>query len=421
MTSVVVAPFSSAWRDESAPSTANAQAVAVADPFTPIYRRGDLVVAWLVAAHLVLAALLAPVYDTWPVAAIVGIGAATMYYVCMAFAGGRFVTRNVAGLVLQTFCALHIYQMRGMAEMHFFFFTAVTAMIVYQDWRAMWLGVLAIIAQHTLFSVWHNEGVHPGGMAFFEPSRVSLAKIGFHFGIALVQVAFAAWCAHIWRSATERSFALDAAKEALEKSNERLAQRAASLEDQLRESRKLDAVGKLAGGVAHDFKTLLMVIQSHAEFALSPAETESMRRADLEQIRRAAETGTQLSRQLLTLGQKQALDPRRVDLNVTIGDTAQMIRRLAGAKVDVSVVTGRDLAGIWVDPGQILQVLLNLVVNASDAMPRGGRLRIETANVHFGHGFHGTPFTVIPPGEYVMLAVEDTGVGMSEDTRAQIF
>src|SRR5688572_7549156 len=131
MTAILVAPFSASLREEEARSLSAAQAIALADPFTPIYRRGDKVMAWMVAAHLALAALLAPVHDTWRVTAIVGLTAAAMYYLCMAFAGGRFVTRNMAGFVLQGFCALHIYQMQGLAEMHFFFFTAVTAMIVY--------------------------------------------------------------------------------------------------------------------------------------------------------------------------------------------------------------------------------------------------------------------------------------------------
>ena len=384
--------------------------------------------AWMIAAHLVLAAFLAPVYDTWRVAAIVGIGSALAFYLCMAFAGGRFVTRNVAGLVLQTFCALHIYQMRGLAEMHFFFFTAVTAMIVYQDWRAMWLGVIAIIAQHSLFSLWHNDGIHPGGMTFFEPDRVSLLKIAFHFGIALVQVAFAAWCARIWRLSTERSLALEAAshrlrerEDHLEKTNLRLLQHSASLEDQLRQSQRMDAVGRLAGAVAHDFNNLLTVIQSHAEFAGHPQVTDAERRDDIAQIQRATESGTQLTRQLLAFVRSQPVAPTCVDLNAEVANTLEMVKRLVGEKIEVSLTPGGDLAGIWADAGEIQQLLLNLVVNARDAMPNGGRLHIETANVSVAEGFQGTSPDVMPPGDYVMLCVEDTGVGMTEEVRSHIF
>jgi signal transduction histidine kinase len=428
MTSVVLTPFSTAWDDERAASAGTAQTAAVADPFIPIYRRGDRVVAWMVVAHLVLAGLLAPVYDTWLVTAVVGIGGAALYYLCMGFAGGRFVTRNVAGLALQTFCALHIYQMRGLAEMHFFFFTAVTAMIVYQDWRAMWLGVLAIIAQHILFSLWHNSGVHPGGQHFFEPDRVSLLKISFHFGIALVQVAFAAWCAHILRKSTERSFALAAANERLqewegqlETHNDWLVDRAASLEEKLRQSQKMDAIGKLAGGVAHDFNNILMLIRLHADLALAPGRGEGARRADIENIRRDADNAEQLTRRLLTLGRRQVLAPSAIELNAAIGNLSEVIRRLVGDKVEVSIVAGPDLASIWADAGQIQQVLLNLTVNARDAMPNGGRLTITTANVTARQARPSPAGKPVPPGDCVLLTVEDTGVGMAEDVRARIF
>jgi signal transduction histidine kinase len=200
-------PFAVVGTATPALTRPRSEPIAVVDPFRPIYERGDRVIGWLVAGHLLIAGLLAPIYDTWRVTAVVGLGFAALFYICMFAAPGRFLTRSMAGLVLQGFCALHIYQMRGMAEMHFFFFTAVTAMIVYQDPRAMWLGVLAIIGQHTLFSVWHNAGIHPGGQMFFEPHTVSLLKISLHFGIALAQVAFAAYCARAWRRQTERSFA----------------------------------------------------------------------------------------------------------------------------------------------------------------------------------------------------------------------
>jgi signal transduction histidine kinase len=428
VTSVAAVPFSRFWRDSRLAFAATPRAAAIADPFMPIYRRGDRVMAWMIAAHLVLAAFLAPIHDTWRVTAIVGIGSALAFYLCMGFAGGGFVTRNVAGLVLQTFCALHIYQMRGLAEMHFFFFTAVTAMIVYQDWRAMWLGVIAIIAQHSLFSLWHNDGIHPGGMTFFEPDRVSLLKIAFHFGIALVQVAFAAWCAHIWRASTERSLALEAAahrlrerEDHLEKTNLRLVHHSTSLEEQLRQSQRMDAVGRLAGAVAHDFNNLLTVIQSHAEFAGHPQASEAERRDDIEQIRRATESGTQLTRQLLAFVRSQPVAPTCIDLNAAVADTLEMVKRLVGEKIEVAFNRGSDLAGIWADGGEIQQVLLNLVVNARDAMPKGGHLRIETANVAVPEGFQGTSPSLMPPGDYVMLSVEDTGTGMTEDVRSHIF
>ena len=180
---------------------------AVPDTFVEIYRRGDRWMGRFIAAHLAFTALLAPVYGTWSVSLVAGALAAAAFFVCRWLRPGSLLTRCMAGVSLQAFCALHIYQMRGLAEMHFFFFTAVTAMIIYEDSRALWPGVWAIIAQHTLFSYWHNSGVHPGGQHFFEPDQVSALKLTFHFGIALVQVVIASVCSRALRNRTLRAAA----------------------------------------------------------------------------------------------------------------------------------------------------------------------------------------------------------------------
>ncbi len=161
--------------------------------------RGDRLMAWVVGFHSLLALALAPAAGTWREAAV-AVAAAGGGFALLAWRRpGRLVTRAWAGLALQAFCALHIYQMGGLAEMHFFFFTATTAMIVYMDPRAIWPGVLAIIAQHSLFAWWHNAGAHPGGHPFFEHRHVSLLKIGFHFGIALLQTGVASYCGELLR------------------------------------------------------------------------------------------------------------------------------------------------------------------------------------------------------------------------------
>ncbi|MES2522097.1 MAG: EAL domain-containing protein [Gemmatimonadota bacterium] len=175
-----------------------------------IRQRGDHWMAAFVAAHSVLALVLASAHGTWNVALLLIAVAGGGFALCASCWPGRFVTRVAAGLALQAFCALHIYQMRGLAEMHFFYFTATTAMIIYQDWRAMWPGVLAIIAQHLLFSAWHNLGVHAGGHPFFEDSYVSVLKLMFHFGIALFQVAIASyWAERLRRRTLEEAAAHD--------------------------------------------------------------------------------------------------------------------------------------------------------------------------------------------------------------------
>jgi two-component system cell cycle sensor histidine kinase/response regulator CckA len=183
----------------------------------------------------------------------------------------------------------------------------------------------------------------------------------------------------------------------------------------------MDAVGRLAGGVAHDFNNLLTVIESHAEFALSPETPDAARRADIEAIQRAANSGAQLTRQLLTFSRKQAIAPSRIDLNDSLRETIGMIRRLVGHEIEVTSVAGNDLAGIWADSVQIQQVLLNLVVNARDAMPHGGRLRFETSNVTVYPGDQAGSAAALPPGRYVRLAVDDNGVGMTPEVRARIF
>jgi PAS domain S-box-containing protein len=192
------------------------------------------------------------------------------------------------------------------------------------------------------------------------------------------------------------------------------------LEEQFRQSQKMDAVGRLAGGVAHDFNNLLTVIQAHAEFALA-GESEDERRADIEEIRRTAESAARLTRQLLTFSRKQTLSPTAIDLNDAIAGMLGMVRRLIGDNIEVVVSAGTDLAEIWADPGQIQQILLNLAVNARDAMPSGGVLRFETANISVGEGYMGAAASTIPPGDYVMLAVQDTGIGMTEEVRSRVF
>ena len=193
------------------------------------------------------------------------------------------------------------------------------------------------------------------------------------------------------------------------------------LEEQFRQSQKMDAVGRLAGGVAHDFNNLLTVIQAHAEFALSSTESEEERRRDIEEIRKTAENAARLTRQLLTFSRKQSVTPIHLDLNEAISGMLGMIRRLIGDNIEVVTFAGNDLRGIWADPGQIQQVILNLAVNARDAMPEGGVLRIETANISVGEGYVGAASSAIPAGDYVMLAVQDTGVGMTEEIRTRVF
>jgi PAS domain S-box-containing protein len=197
------------------------------------------------------------------------------------------------------------------------------------------------------------------------------------------------------------------------------------LADQLRQSQKLQAVGELAGGVAHDFNNLLMVVKGHAEMLLdrlpaSSADRQSPARQNVEQIQQAAERAAGLTRQLLAFSRMQVLQPRVLDLNEVVAGMIQMVSRVIGANIELAFLPGANLGRVKADPSQIEQVALNLVVNARDAMPDGGRLTIETSNVHLDRDY-ATEHAVVDPGRYVMLTVSDTGIGMDAATQARIF
>jgi len=193
-----------------------------------------------------------------------------------------------------------------------------------------------------------------------------------------------------------------------------------ALEQQLRQSQKMEAVGRLAGGIAHDFNNLLMVISGYSEFLLGQIGDDPGMRGHAQEIANAAARATSLTRQLLAFSRKQMLDPRIVDLNGVVAENVKMLTRVIGEDIDLVMVPGPDIGAVKADPGQIEQVIMNLAVNARDAMPQGGRLTIETANVTLNANyarFHAP----VKPGDYVMLAISDTGVGMDADTQAHIF
>ncbi len=192
------------------------------------------------------------------------------------------------------------------------------------------------------------------------------------------------------------------------------------MEEQLRQSQKLEAVGRLAGGVAHDFNNLLTAILGDAQLLLEGLHESDPLREDAREIQVAAQRAATLTRQLLAFGRKEVTQPRVVDLGVVVGAMDRMLRRLIGEDVELVTLTDPNLARVRVDPGQIEQVILNLAVNARDAMPKGGRLTIETANVQLG-GEGAVRHFELKPGPYVMLAVSDTGSGMSLEVQSHLF
>jgi len=228
---------------------------------------------------------------------------------------------------------------------------------------------------------------------------------------ALVIAQILLFAGLIWISASrlDRSEAEEeVAKEAL-----------AASERMLQQSQKMEAIGMLAGGVAHDFNNLLNVILGYSELLLTDPDTSESQRRKLEKIRKAGDTASALTRQLLAFGRKQVLQPKALDLNEIIGNADGFLPRLVKDDVLLSMSLYPGLLSIMADPVQVEQILLNLVINACDAMPNGGKLHIETENVVVEDSL--APKLAVTPGPFVRLTISDTGTGMDDETRARIF
>jgi two-component system, cell cycle sensor histidine kinase and response regulator CckA len=192
------------------------------------------------------------------------------------------------------------------------------------------------------------------------------------------------------------------------------------LEEQLRQSQKIEAVGRLAGGIAHDFNNLLTVINGYSELTIRRLQPEDASTRNLEEIKRAGSRAASLTRQLLAFSRKQVLQPKVLDLNAVISDLEKMLQRLIGEDIDLRTVLKPELRRVNADPGQIEQVIMNLVVNARDAMPDGGNLTIKTENVYLTEEY-SRHHVAVKPGAYVMLVVSDNGLGMNDETKARLF
>src|SRR6202044_2648667 len=193
-----------------------------------------------------------------------------------------------------------------------------------------------------------------------------------------------------------------------------------ALEQQLRQSQKMEAVGRLAGGIAHDFNNLLMVISGYSEFLLDRLGPDPEMRNPAQEIASAAGRASTLTRQLLAFSRKQMLAPRILDLNGVVTENLKMLNRMIGEDIDLVMMPGASLGSVRADAGQIEQVIMNLAVNARDAMPAGGKLTIETSNVTLDEEY-ARVHAPLQAGEYVMLAISDTGMGMDVETQTHIF
>ncbi len=193
------------------------------------------------------------------------------------------------------------------------------------------------------------------------------------------------------------------------------------LEAQLQQAQKMEAIGTLAGGVAHDFNNILTTIIGYAHLALKEVDKDGPLREEIEEIKIAGERAATLTRQLLAFSRKQIIQPRVLDLNELLTDIEKMFGRLIGEDIELLTIPGPELWQVKADPGQIEQVIMNLVVNAKDAMPKGGKLTVETANMDLAESYFREHGIEAQPGSYVMLAVSDTGSGMNKETQEHIF
>ena len=193
------------------------------------------------------------------------------------------------------------------------------------------------------------------------------------------------------------------------------------LEAQVLQARKMESVGRLASGIAHDFNNLLTVINGVSDLVLEQVHQDDQVRADVQEIRRAGERAATLTRQLLAFSRQQILEPRVLSLNTVVAGMESLLRRLLGEDIDLVVALTPGVGHVLADPGQLEQVIVNLAVNARDAMPQGGRLSIETQNVALTEADGRQHGVAVPPGPYVQLAVTDSGAGMDEATCARVF
>ncbi|MDP2971891.1 MAG: ATP-binding protein, partial [Deltaproteobacteria bacterium] len=194
----------------------------------------------------------------------------------------------------------------------------------------------------------------------------------------------------------------------------------AALQEQFRQSQKMEAIGQLAGGIAHDFNNLLTVISGYSELSLSELKGDGDLRENIEEIKKAARRASDLTRQLLAFSRCQILEVKVLDLNIVLRDLDKMLRRVIGEDIELVTTYFENLERIKTDRGQIEQVIMNLAINAKDAMPSGGKLTIETANIELDEEYARSHIAVTP-GRYVMLSVSDTGVGMTPEVRDRVF
>jgi signal transduction histidine kinase/FixJ family two-component response regulator/streptogramin lyase len=247
-------------------------------------------------------------------------------------------------------------------------------------------------------------------------------QTAWFYGLCALAIAAIGAAVHLFRTRqlrTREKYLAQCVEDRTQQLQREVAEHARTNE-QLRQSQKLEAIGQLAGGVAHDFNNLLTVINSYAELLLEKPNMDAQERGILAEVRAAGGRAEGLTQQLLAFSRRQVLEPKILDPNAIVAETERMLGRMIGEDIVLTAALDPQVFRVKVDPVQLQQVLLNLAVNARDAMPRGGRLTIETQNVELDEGYARTNPDVTP-GKYVLLAVSDTGCGMTTDVKARVF
>jgi signal transduction histidine kinase len=369
----------------------------VRDVMEGAYRRGNVVVLCTLVAHGLLALALAPIYGTWALTAPIALAAVSMFVVSERLLPLERATRVIGGVALQVFVALHIYQLHGLAEMHFFYFTACTAMVVYQDGVSIWPGTALIIAQHALFAYLHNAGSR---LFFFERPVVGVFKLGFHFGIAILQMVLCGFWA-----ATQRRRTLFEAFQREELARERATAEAAS-----------QAKGEFLATISHEIRTPLNGVLGLAEL-LSKTDLTAPQRERLDTLQSCASNLNALINDVLDLSKIEAnkleLEARPFDPRQVVDDVLSVSASRAQAK-SLELFGSVDPAvhgALLGDEVRLRQTITNLVSNAVKFTKVGEvELRIETEREN------NEPV----PGR-LRIFVRDTGVGMDEATRSRLF
>jgi signal transduction histidine kinase len=375
----------------------------------PIYLRGNRLIRAATVVHLAIALAIAPVFQTWLVTIPVGLLATAMFWGCAWLAPTHQLTRVVAGISLQAFCALHIYQLHGMPEMHFFFFTSLTLMILYKDWVALWPSSLLIIGQHVLFAALHNSGTQ---FFFFEEERVSSLKLAFHFGIALADVTIASVVANGLRARTLHD------AEQLEAS-ERLRVELQQARDRLVQTEKLATAGQLAAGVGHEINNPLAFVTGNLDYLrtrLKQLRPQLSALPELDELYSSLDDAGEGAARIATIvrdlktfsrSDNNALGP--VDLTTSL----EFALSMASPEIRHRAVVERDYGDVppvTANDTRLGQVFLVLLVNAAQAMTEGGvarnRLRVTTR---------------LDPDGRVRTSVTDTGPGISPEHLTRIF